>query len=87
MKKLPKRVCAKRIRIHRGRSTVDIMRAALARQIAIALANIGETEDCAIQIVERGRTRKPRIAILPKRDRQNASPLLEAPLLASRGKG
>jgi hypothetical protein len=76
MKKLPKRDGIRRPRIYRGPSTEDVMRSALVQGIASVLANIGETEDCVLRIVNRGPHRKPRIAIVPKRASQSVRPLL-----------
>jgi hypothetical protein len=76
MKKLPKRDDIRRPRIYRGRGTVEAMRAVLIQGIANLLADIGETEDCVLQIVPRGRTGKRRLGLLRKRVSKSVRPLL-----------
>jgi hypothetical protein len=67
MKKLPKRDGIRRVKVHHGESTRNIIISALAHMIPLALANIGETENCEISVHTRGR--KPRIAVRPLPDK------------------
>ena len=67
MKQLPKRDGIQRPKIHRGRSTVAMLRAALDQGIADLLEDMGETAGCRLQIVPSPHNGKARLGILPKK--------------------